>query len=493
MVAQWLPEQKATKSNIPNKPTYTIRETSVIMDSYNKVMHATAHLPHKFQVQIVNTMATGTSSDPTDVDAPPPPSANNKSTFPPPPILDKDTRPTRKNPPSNIVVPGPHTANIQATAATTSTLAPCAPAAQSTPIPAPPAKPSFTQAAARETTVPPRPKLKTWVPMPQKTEKTPKKDERTIFHKQNTSTVLFPNTLVIHIISTDPKHEDAISTLIGVKREVILAMDSEHTIIDEGKRHIVVKTSCPNATKKIVKAFNDLTSEYSKKFNKDPKYANFFTATTKIQNTAVYTSNELLQTLKLNKCLADKIFVAPLPAYDKAPFKCINCNGAHPADSHECPCFVNRHDVWELRSILEKAAAERKAAIKSSKPVEEKVKAKDNMKIDMAKEGFDISPADEVDGWSRVGPAEIKSHHLAVPRTVAAYASRRLIQAKITHHHKAINHPDLMLISVKANGEQFYILNIYNDGEDTVLSHLLSHHNLPPITIIMGDFNISDK
>ncbi|KAF8645410.1 hypothetical protein AX16_007834 [Volvariella volvacea WC 439] len=50
-----------------------------------------------------------------------------------------------------------------------------------------------------------------------------------------------------------------------------------------------------------------------------------------------------------------------------------------------------------------------------------------------------------------------------------------------------------MLISIKANGECFYILNIYNDDEDCALSHLLSHPNLLPITIIMGDFNISDE
>ncbi|KAF8647831.1 hypothetical protein AX16_006521 [Volvariella volvacea WC 439] len=76
---------------------------------------------------------------------------------------------------------------------------------------------------------------------------------------------------------------------------------------------------------------------------------------------------------------------------------------------------------------------------------------------------------------------------------VAAYASKRLVQAKITHHQKAVNHPDLMLISFKSDGERLYFLNIYNDEEDHALSYLLSHPNLPPITAIVGDFNISDE
>ncbi|KAF8653425.1 hypothetical protein AX16_003933 [Volvariella volvacea WC 439] len=506
MVAQWLPDQKATKSNVPAKPAYTIRETSVVMDSYDRVMHATAHLPRKFQVQIVNTMATGTSADPIDVDALPDkqaPPANSAPSLPPP-IPAADTRPRRNNPPSSIVVPPPSapmnpTPNARASDKDT-TSPEKTPAKPSTGM----TKPSFAQMATRETTAPPPSRSRTWVAMPQKTEKTLKKDDRAVFHDKNTSTNLPPNTLVVRIITNDQEHVQAISTLIAAKREAILAMDPEHTIIDEGSKFLVVKASGPETTKKIVDVFNDLAAEYSKKFNKDPKYANFFAATTKIQNTAYvttstnktdmagrkYTPHKLLQTLKLNKCLTDKIFVAPLqfmgkgeytamlsfnvvefggdqnklegtrvlihdgvstilkrrfkaralfctkcshwghatwtpcrstviscsicaglhpanrhsPAYDNVPPKCINCNGAHPADSHDCPCYVNRHDVWELRSILERAAVERKAATKTFKAEKGKENAKDDMEIDTTREGFDIAPAEETDGWSKVGP-----------------------------------------------------------------------------------------
>ncbi|KAF8644682.1 hypothetical protein AX16_008342, partial [Volvariella volvacea WC 439] len=629
MVAQWLPEQKATKSNAPPRPSYTIRETSVVMDSYDKVMHATAHLPRKVQVQIVNTMVVGTASDPINVDNETPARPEEKS--PPPPIPARDTRPQRKNPPSSIIVPPPlsqsstnpptkddprPTTTIQKpddrqqTARTPSTTTQ---SKQS--------KPSFAQITARGATVPPPSKPKTWIPMPQKSEKTPKKDDRTIFHDKNTTTTLSPFTVVVRIITNDTTHVEAIATLLATKKEAILMMDPEHIIIDESPRHLVIRASNQDAVKKIMEAYNELASEYSKKFDKDPKYANFFAATTKIQNTAIYTPTQLLATLKLNKSLSDKIFVFPptfigkgeftsmlafnvvefggdqnkldgscvliydeistilkrkfkahalfctkcsrwghamwtpcratviscgicaglhpanrhSPAYDKQPLKCINCNGAHTADSRECPCFINRHDVWELRSIFEKAAAERKAAIKASKADKQKEKAKDDMEIDVNRDGFNIAPAEEVDGWSKVGPTSNRRKGRGPKKTseapygflktitsainklgddyhglpihpafklietsdpfsrVAAYTSRRLVQAKITHHHKTVNHPDLMLISIKSNGERLYFLNIYNNEEDHVLSYLLSHPNLPPLTIIMGDFNISDE
>ncbi|KAF8647189.1 hypothetical protein AX16_006861 [Volvariella volvacea WC 439] len=589
MVAQWLPEQKAMKSNAPAKPTYTIRETSVVMDSYDKVMHATAHLPRKFQVEIVNTMASGTATNPIDVD-----NVTAPTPTPAPPVPDKSTRPkaTKKDPPSAIIVPGPASKQQPPNPPSTSNESGTRPAPRQTARPAPP---------------PPNPPLPKWPA--EKSKKTPKKDKRTVFHDKNISTTLVPGVFVLRTVTTEKTHVVAIKELIDAKREAILALDPDHEVIDESNTHLVVKTSNTELTTKIVEAFNEIAAEYSKRFNKDPKYANFFAATTKIQNIAyvttamnktdpagkTYNGKQLLQTLKLNKLLSSKIFVSlpqfigkgeytsmlafnvvefgndankldgtrvlihdgvstimkrrfkaralfcskcSSPLYDKAPTKCLNCNGPHPADSTECPCFVNRHDVWELRSILEKAAAERKAATKVDKKADEnKEKAKDDMDVDTTKDGFDISPADVADGWSKVGPSrdifelpEIKSHHQAEAPygflktitsssnktgedyhglpihpafklietsdpsfRVAAYASRRLVQAKITHHHKAIDHPDLMLISIKTDGERFYIFNIYNDDKDKALAHLIAHTNLPHIDIIMGDFNISDE
>ncbi|KAF8644854.1 hypothetical protein AX16_006520 [Volvariella volvacea WC 439] len=503
MVAQWLPDQKATKSNAPAKPTYTVRETSVVMDSYDRVMHATSHLPRKLQVQIVNTMATGTAENPIDVDHLP--RDQPRQPTPPPPVPPQSTRPQRKNPPSSIVVPAltwPAQQNRPTDNPNNPPPTSTGGSKDTRPVQT---KPSFAQAAARGTTAPPLSRPKTWIPMPQKTEKTPKKDERTVFHEKNISNTLSPNTVVARIVTNDPTHVEAISTLLSAKKESILGLDPEVIVVDEGPKHIVLKASNQDAANKILEAYNNLAAEYSRKFDKDPKYSNFFAASTKVLNTAYvttstnktdrfgrqYTPAQLLQTLKLNKCLSDKIFVAQptfigkgeytsmlafnvvefggeqnrldgtqvlihdemstilrrrfkaralfctkcsrwghavwspcratviscgicaglhpsnrhSPAYDKMPLKCINCNGAHTADSPECPCFTNRHDVWELRSILEKASAERKADAKASKSSKGKERAKDDMEVDAERDGFDIAPAEEVDGWSRVGPA----------------------------------------------------------------------------------------
>ncbi|KAF8651495.1 hypothetical protein AX16_004793 [Volvariella volvacea WC 439] len=636
MVAQWLPDQKATKSNAPAKPSYSIRETSVVMDSYDKVMHATSHLPRKLQVQIVNTMAMGTAQNPINIDDASP--SQDRQPTPPPPVPPQNTRPQRKNPPSSIVVPTPplpdpprRPIDKPSTSTTTTNIL-------KTEGLAPP-KPSFAQAAARGSTAPPPFRPKTWIPMPQRSEKTPKKDERTVFHEKNVTNTLSPNTIVTRIVTNEPTHVKAIATLLATKKEAIFGLDPELVVIDEGPKHVVLKASNQDAANKILEAYNNMAAEYSRKFDKDPKYSNFFAATTKVQNTAQYTPSQLLEALKLNKGLSDKIFVSQptfigkgeytsmlafniiefggdqnkldgarvlihdemstilrrrfkaralfcskcsrwghaawspcratviscgicaglhpanrhSPAYDKQPHKCINCNGAHTADSPECPCFVNRHDVWELRSILEKVAAERKAGAKASKADKGKEKAKDDMEVDGGRDGFDIAPAEEVDGWSKVGPAVVSLNCQKSSRTirqflertcdtdidlifiqeapygflktvtsstnkhgddyhglpihpayklietldpssrVAAYASKRLVQAKIMHHQKAVSHPDLMLISFKSDGERLYLLNIYNDEEDHALSYLSSHPNLPPITAIVGDFNISDE
>ncbi|KAF8646073.1 hypothetical protein AX16_007405 [Volvariella volvacea WC 439] len=495
MVAQYFPQQKATKTNAPAKPSYSVRETSLVMDSYDRVMHATAHLPRKFQVEIVNTMAAGTASNPIEVDAPP-----------------IKTRPTPRsnkfnNPPSGLIIPAPVDPN------TTLTLPPPAsaknPKATNGPNgkekPSLPTKPSYAATASRGASTPPNPKPRTWASIPQKSEKVPKKDDRTSFHDHNVVKTMAPGTLVLRIVTKDEKQVEAIKTLIDSKRDAILATDPEATIVDEGESFLVVKISTSALADEITAKFNQLAGEYCNSIGKDPKYANIFAATTKIQNTAyittatnktdrngnVYTGRQLLKTLKLNRCLSDKIFVglpafvgrgeftsmltfnivefggdrnslegsrvlihdgmstvmkrkfktkalfctkcsrwghavwSPChatviscnicaglhpanrhsPAYDNVPVKCLNCNGPHTADSHECPCFINRHDVWELRNILEKAAADRKAATKASKADKGKERAKDDMEVDASREGFDIAPADELDGWSKAGPA----------------------------------------------------------------------------------------
>ncbi|KAF8647419.1 hypothetical protein AX16_006721 [Volvariella volvacea WC 439] len=664
MVAQYLPEQKATKSNIPPKPTYSIRETSAVMDAYDRVMHATSHLARKFQVEIVNTMALGTATNPINVDEP---SSPKPPSPPPPPIPEASTRPPRpnkNNPPSAIILSPPGPKNTQLPSPVTT--APPPPPTTSprgndndgkidppdtTGKGAKKGKSSYVQAVSRS--VPPVPKPRTWAPILQKTEKMPKKEERTVFHDRNIVKTLAPSTLIVRTVTNDPKHVEAISNLISTKKDAILALDPNATVIDQGKKHLVIKAATPALAATIVKAFNEITADYAKQFNENPKYANLFAASTKVQNTAYittatnktdmdsvqYTGRQLLDALKLNKALKDKIFVSlpqfighgeftcmlsfnvvefggdrnsleetrilihdgvstimkrkfktsalfcvkcsrwghavwspchatviscnicaglhptnrHSPAYDKALTKCMNCNGAHTADSRECPCFINRHDVWELRNILEKASMERKAAAKGNKAAtDEDQKAKDDMDLDQEDKGFEITSADEVDGWSKtlrvvslncqksartiqqflertcdtnidliliqeapyvflktitsstrkegddyhglpIHPAFKLIENADPDSRIAAYVSKRLTQAKIMHHHKLIAHPDLMLISFKANGEQTFILNIYNDRDDRALSYLLSHPNLPHITLIMGDFNISDE
>ncbi|KAF8641663.1 hypothetical protein AX16_009852 [Volvariella volvacea WC 439] len=518
MVAQYLPQQKVTKTNAPAKLAYSIRETSIVMDSYDHVMHATFHLPRKFQVEIVNTMATRSEANLIDIDAHHTPSRTffpPTMLSPPPPVPDKRMRPgprnkQHQNPPFSIIVPVPIDPRTELILPPPLLNKPDKDVTKDpgsgnprTAKPVDPPKPSFAAAAARGATAPLRPKPRTWTSIPQKTEKMPKKEERTMFHDKNVVKTIAPGMLVLRIITMEEKQVNAIKTLISNKKEVILSVDPEATVIDEGDTFLVIKASTTDIADTIVDRFNDLAREFSTELGIEPKFANLFAATTKIQNTAyvttatnktdrngnVYTGGQLLKTLKLNKSLLTKIFVglpafigrgeyilmlsfnivefggdrnflegarilvhdsvstiikrkfktkalycikcsrwghavwSPChatviscnicaglypanchsPTYDNAPVKCLNCNGPHTADSYKCPCFVHRHNVWELRSILEKAAADKKAASKGEKGSDDRQRAKDDMEVDATKSGFNIAPADEVDGWSKAG------------------------------------------------------------------------------------------
>jgi hypothetical protein len=72
-----------------------------------------------------------------------------------------------------------------------------------------------------------------------------------------------------------------------------------------------------------------------------------------------------------------------------------------------------------------------------------------------------------------------------------AYAHRRLWHLKPRSRSDVVDHPDILLITLKGPCGPFNLLNVYSDGQNNLAIKLLSERRdiIPELGYMGGDFN----
>ncbi|KAH9933221.1 Endonuclease/exonuclease/phosphatase, partial [Epithele typhae] len=74
---------------------------------------------------------------------------------------------------------------------------------------------------------------------------------------------------------------------------------------------------------------------------------------------------------------------------------------------------------------------------------------------------------------------------------VCVYVNRELgdLRPQICSH--VVDHRDIILVSIRIDGQVHHVMNVYNDEHCTALSWLLDHaEQIPPLDLVAGDFNL---
>ncbi|OSC97411.1 hypothetical protein PYCCODRAFT_1377114, partial [Trametes coccinea BRFM310] len=99
-------------------------------------------------------------------------------------------------------------------------------------------------------------------------------------------------------------------------------------------------------------------------------------------------------------------------------------------------------------------------------------------------------PAGEILTGTQVHPAWLLME-TCTPARVCAYVNRELAPLRPQLCAHIVNHRDMILISLSADGEVHHYLNVYNDERSTALVWLSEHQaELPPLDLVVGDFNL---
>ena len=77
---------------------------------------------------------------------------------------------------------------------------------------------------------------------------------------------------------------------------------------------------------------------------------------------------------------------------------------------------------------------------------------------------------------------------------VMAYVSTRLVKLRPAYRRDIVDHPDIFVLSLTSNDVNYYLMNVYNDDQNSALRHLERiRDELPQFAYMGGDFNCHSR
>ena len=88
-----------------------------------------------------------------------------------------------------------------------------------------------------------------------------------------------------------------------------------------------------------------------------------------------------------------------------------------------------------------------------------------------SKEGDPVMGAPKHPAWTSMTRKPSQRERRTRPR-VMAYVSTRLVKLRPAYRRDIVDHPDIFVLSVTSNDTNHYLMNVYNDDENSALKHL---------------------